>query len=339
MNHVKVISFTDAGKALADRIYRELSGIMVQRYARGVDPSLQHTQLRRLAQQSMFDCEGLIFIGAAGIAVRAVAPFLRGKADDPAVIVLDERGQFVIPLLSGHLGGANALAGRIATALDATAVITTATDVNEVFAVDSWARAHGFHVWETGCIRHISAALLRGDTVGLQSDFPLTGALPPGVSTEGAQESGIVLSVRTDLAPYAHTLHLIPRTVWVGIGCRRDTPLAALETLLCEILRREHIPLVALCGLATIDIKKEEPGLLALAQKYRLPLQCYSAAQLRQTAGQFTGSAFVQQTVGVDNVCERAAALASGGALLCGKTALDGVTIALAAEKREVHFS
>ncbi|MCB6367017.1 cobalt-precorrin 5A hydrolase [Intestinibacillus massiliensis] len=339
MTHLKIVSFTPGGDALSLRLRKTLPGMLLQRYARSTDPSLRHTELRRFTQQAMFDCDGLVFIGAAGIAVRSVAPFLRGKAEDPAVVVVDEQGKYVIPLLSGHLGGANALAVQIAAAMHATPVLTTATDVNGLFAVDTWAKAHGFEVCETDLIRYVSSALLRGETVGLRSDFPVCTPLPQGVALQAEGGAGIVLSVRNGDEPFTHTLHLVPRAVWAGIGCRKGVASGTLEQVLLEVLEREHVPLSALCGLATIDIKAEEPGLRALAAKYRLPIRVFSAGELQSAEGTFTPSAFVRQTVGVDNVCERAAVCASEGTLLCSKAAANGVTVALAAEKREVHFS
>ena len=171
----------------------------VQRYARTVDLSLSNTSLPRFAQQAMVDCDLIVFVGAAGIAVRAAAPYLAGKAYDPAVVVIDEQGRFVIPLLSGHLGGANELAGRLAEGLGATAVITTATDGRAVFAVDSWAKSHECVVFDPENIKYISGALLRGDTVGLRSAFPVDGLLPAHIDTKTAAESGFVIGFDTEV--------------------------------------------------------------------------------------------------------------------------------------------
>ena len=113
----------------------------------------------------------LIFVGACGIAVRAIAPHIHDKQTDPAVVSLDELGRFVIPLLSGHIGGANALAVRLAAALGATAVVTTATDVNGRFSVDTWAASQGLFIDDMRAAKAVSAAILEGP-VPLVSDFP-----------------------------------------------------------------------------------------------------------------------------------------------------------------------
>ena len=208
MKHAKFVSFTEIGAQTAAKAARRLPDFLCERYARTVDLSLSNTSLPRFAQQAMVDCDLIVFVGAAGIAVRAAAPYLAGKAYDPAVVVIDEQGRFVIPLLSGHLGGANELAGRLAEGLGATAVITTATDGRAVFAVDSWAKSHECVVFDPENIKYISGALLRGDTVGLRSAFPVDGLLPAHIDTKTAAESGFVIGFDTEVQPFPHTLHL-----------------------------------------------------------------------------------------------------------------------------------
>lgn len=338
MMHLKVVSFTQNGAALALRVRDALTEDLVETYARTVDDSLQETALTRFAQQAMVDCVGIVFIGATGIAVRSIAPYITGKAYDPAVLVLDEAGKFVIPLLSGHLGGANALALRLAQALGATPVLTTATDVNRIFAVDTWAKEQGLQIAHTEGIRFVSGALLRGDTVGLYTELPLVGQLPDGVSLTENVDTGVVISCRAQDERFAHTLHLIPRTIVAGIGCRRGKTFAELTRVLDAVLREQRIAPQALCAIATIDVKRDEAGLVALSRARQMPLRIFSAAELRGVSGDFTPSTFVSDTVGVDNVCERAAVRASGGTLLCRKIARDGVTVALAATPKEVRF-
>ena len=218
MKHAKFVSFTEIGAQTAAKAARLLPDFLCERYARTVDLSLSNTSLPRFAQQAMVDCDLIVFVGAAGIAVRAAAPYLAGKAYDPAVVVIDEQGRFVIPLLSGHLGGANELAERLAEGLGATAVITTATDGRAVFAVDSWAKSHECVVFDPENIKYISGALLRGDTVGLRSAFPVDGLLPAHINTKTAAESGFVIGFDTEVQPFPHTLHLVPRVLSLGIG-------------------------------------------------------------------------------------------------------------------------
>lgn len=337
MIRVKIISFTEQGAKTGERAANVLSGCSVECYARGVDASIRYTKLSRMVQQAMVDCDLIVFVGATGIAVRMCAPFLQGKQYDPAVVVIDEQARFVISLLSGHLGGANALAQRLAEGLHAQAVITTATDGRGAFAVDTWAKAHNCTVHEVDRIKYISGAILAGQSVGFQSDFPVSGVLPEGVVAQG--DSGMVLSVRTNQTPFGHTLHLIPRIVTLGIGCRRGTPQDAIEQAVSQVLEEEHMPWSAICAVASIDVKKDELGLCAFCQQHALPFLTYTAQELQGVPGQFAASAFVQHTVGVDNVCERAAIKASeNGHLLRGKTPCGGITVALAVHNWEVVF-
>ena len=331
MKHAKFVSFTEVGAQTAREAAALLPDFLTERYARTLDPSLSGTQLARFAQQAMVDCDLIVFVGAAGIAVRAVAPYLAGKAFDPAVVVIDEAGRFVIPILSGHLGGANALAQRLADGLGAQAIITTATDGRAAFAVDTWAAAHDCVVVDPQNIKYVSGALLRGEPIGLRSTFPVCGRLPAQVTLDGAQESGFCIGFDTKAAPFAHTLHLVPRVVFLGIGCRRGTDAQTIEQAVQAALDTAGVPWDAVRGIASIDIKQNEPGLLHFCENHSLTLTVFSAETLQSVPGNFTPSDFVAHTVGVDNVCERAAVCAAaGGALLCRKRAQNGVTVALA---------
>ncbi len=313
------------------------------------------------------DMDALIFIGAAGIAVRQIAPWVQHKTKDPAVLVIDDLGHYVIPILSGHLGGANHLAQALAPLLGAQAIITTATDLHQKFAVDSWAQSQGLVIADMGLAKDISAAILEGD-LPVYSDFPIAGLLPPGLypyespaslsssgsplvspsppssvsltlspSLSSSEPSfpppplGIAISVRTQ-APFARTLFLIPPILQVGMGCRKGTPASALAAALDQVLARFSLQAKALVSLASIDLKLHEPGLLSLAEDRQLPFHCYSSEKLLAVPGNFTASSFVQGVTGVDNVCERAA-MVGADRLLVPKQVFPGITIAIAAKK------
>ena len=339
MKHAKFVSFTETGAQTAVKAARLLPDFMCERYARTVDPSLENTSLSRFAQQAMVDCDLIVFVGATGIAVRAAAPYLAGKAYDPAVVVIDEQGRFVIPLLSGHLGGANELAERLAEGLGATAVITTATDGRAVFAVDNWAKSHGCVVFDPENIKYISGALLRGDTVGLRSAFPVDGLLPAHIDTKTAADCGFTVGFDTKAQPFSHTLHLVPRVISLGIGCRKGAAASAIKETVREVFDRAGVPLAAVKSVASIDIKKDEPGLVSFCAAHGLPFSVYTADELAAAPGEFTASAFVKSTVGVDSVCERAAVVNAGnGTIIARKYAKNGVTAALAAGGYRVCF-
>ena len=241
--------------------------------------------------------DALLFVGAAGIAVRAIAPHVASKANDPAVVVIDEAGRFAVPLLSGHLGGANELAQTVARAAGAIPVITTATDVRGVWAVDTWARCAGLPVSNPEAIKRVSARLLSGGRVALYSDMPISGQPPEGVDIASDRARADIV-----VSPFAGANE--------GASVRKA---------------------------ATIDVKAHEEGLLAFCRARNIPLATYSADELSQVEGSVSPSDFVRATVGVDNVCERAA-LADGGKLIFPKLAHGGVTVAFSKVTIELSF-
>lgn len=312
------VSFSHSGMALARKLQQALGGTCTDGQAAGFS-------LARWTETAFAQADALVFVGASGIAVRAIAPHVCSKTTDPAVVAVDEGGRFAVPLLSGHLGGANALAHRVAAVFGAVAVITTATDGHGVFAVDEWARNQGCAVQNPGAIKTVSAKRLAGETIRVQSRWPVTGEPPQGVllCQEGPWD------VRLSMEP-GPGLWLVPRCLVLGVGCRKGTEASALEGAFAALLERTGLPEAGVCAVATIDLKAAEPGLLAFCAAHGWPLESYSAQELAQAAGDFSASAFVQSITGVDNVCERSAVLASGGGLLERKQAGNGVTLAVA---------
>lgn len=279
--------------------------------------------------------DAMVFVGACGITVRAIAPHVRDKGTDPAVLAVDELGQFVIPLLSGHIGGANRLAARLAEAVGATAVVTTATDVNRRFSVDEWSARQGLYIDDMAAAKAVSAAILEGP-VPVWSDFPIAGDLPAGLEPGESGPLGICISWRRKF-PFDRTLLLVPPVLRLGIGCRRGTSSGAIAALVDQLLAEHNVHPAAVGAVATIDLKKDETGLLDFCRDRGWPLSCYSAEELAAVEGDFTPSDFVRSVTGVDNVCERAALLGAER-LLVKKTARGGVTAALALNAWEVRF-
>ncbi|MGI6075685.1 MAG: cobalt-precorrin 5A hydrolase [Pyramidobacter sp.] len=303
-----ILAFTADGVALAEKISAVLGGTLwaPAKYAGGAVLPLD-MPLSCWAEKHFDDSDAIIFISACGIAVRAVAPCLKDKAHDPAVICLDDHGRHVISLLSGHLGGANELAVKTAAITGGVPVITTATDVHGVTAVDVWAKAHDCAIENVEAIKHVSSAALEGRPIGVA----VTEQLQP--------------------APWPVTLWLRPKNLVLGAGCKKNTPLEALRDALRDFLRGAGVSALSLRKLASIDLKADEPALNALAAELKIPFETSSASQLSRLRGRFSASEKVLAVTGVDNVCERAAVLASGGGpLLRGKTVYPGITLALA---------
>lgn len=330
MKSIAILYFTDGGRTLAEQLARALD-CAAERPASG--------QLMPEVARLFRACDALVFIGACGIAVRAIAPLLEGKACDPAVVVLDERGNYVISLLSGHIGGANDLARRIAGLTGGEAVITTATDVKGLFSADAWAARSGCAIDSLEMAKRFSAEILKRN-LPLCTEFPISGALPAGLFVANEGNLGAAVTCRAAFSPFKATLRLIPRVLHLGVGCRRGTTAKAIEIAVQKALEVGGFSPRSVKDVATIDIKRNEEGLSAFANAWNLPLTFFSAQELQSAPGNFSSSAFVEQTVGVDNVCERAAVCAAGegAVLLVRKIAGNGVTIAIAQEKWRVCF-
>lgn len=312
-------------------------------------------------QQSVSECveewfdrvDVIVFFAATGIAVRSIAPCLKHKSTDPAVIVTDETGKFCISLLSGHIGGANALAERIADMLGAIPVITTATDREGKFSVDDYARRHDLVVTDWKLAKEISVAVLEGERIGLYVDdqcrnidiSSLPETIPEEVHfyqmqerVEVQEQKGICISYGQSVCPvFSVTLQLVPKLFVVGIGCRRHTAEEKLAQAVRQCLTEENIRTEAVYAVASIDLKKHEPGILQYCEKEKIPFLTYSSEELKSIKGVYSESPFVEQTTGVSNVCERSAVAAAQGELVCRKRVYDGVTVAIA--KRKFNWS
>ena len=316
---IEAIAFTDKGEALANKLMKEVGGLVTR--------SSRHNNVNHWTTEKFDSLEALVYVGAMGIAVRAIAPHIEHKDVDPAVIVIDESGKYVIPILSGHLGGANELAAVLAGVCGAQLVITTATDIRGVFAVDLWGKKQDCVMLETDRIKDVSGKLLAGKNITLRTSWPIKGTTPGGIIITKADDADVSLDIKAD---ESKALHVVPKICTLGVGCRRGTSAAALEHFLNRLLLDSGISEAAIKQVASIDIKAEEPGLKEFCKNHGWELVTYSAFELEQVKGKFSSSDFVKDTTGVDNVCERSAVLASGGELIEEKMAGDGITMAIA---------
>lgn len=339
---LSLISFTRQGGLLCQTLFygflregHDCEAFCMPKYAEECGLVPLEESLGEWCGSRFSQADALVFVGACGIAVRGIAPHVRDKTTDPAVVSVDELARFVIPLLSGHIGGANALALELAEKLGASAAVTTATDVNGKFSVDAWAAERGLFLSDMKAAKAVSAAILEGP-VSLKSDFPVRGTLPPGIVPGKSGPVGICISWRRQ-TPFKTTLLLVPPVIRLGIGCRRGTPAEAIGALVDETLAAHRVHPAAVKSVGSIDLKQDEAGLLAFCRERGWPVEFYTASQLEAAEGDFTPSDFVRRTVGVDNVCERAAVL-GGGRIVIQKTAGHGVTVAAAAERYEVRF-
>ena len=337
---VNVIAFSTSGCRTAHRVAEALKGEDVRLYAKTSSDTLDLEKVeipgREWTESSFRECDAIVFIGAIGIAVRYIAPFVERKDRDPAVVCLDEHGRFTVSLLSGHIGGGNRLAQRIADGIGSTPVITTATDINGKFSVDSFAVANGLRISSLAVAKEVSARVLDGRFVGFSSEIPVDGEVPDGITPADGGEFGVRISRNPEDRPFGTTLSLTPMDISVGVGCRRGTDPDRLRAFISEILAEERIAPERVCAVASIDIKSDEEAILSLARRLGVPAKFYSSGELMSLQGEFSSSKFVRQVTEVDCVCERSAVAAEGGRLIRRKTARDGMTVALC--EREIHL-
>ncbi len=320
ISEIAFVSFTKNGAGLAGKIRRKIGGsvFVFHRYASGDTKAFDDTGT--LIATLFDECRAIIFIGACGIAVRAVSPYVKSKKTDPAVIAVDEKGRYVIPLLSGHIGGANELAERIAEITGGEAVITTATDINGKFAVDVYAQKHCLAIGDFDAAKKISAALLNGEKVGFVSEIESFG-VPEGLCGDTECEYGICVS-EEEKKPFLHTLNLYPKNLVLGIGCRRGA--ASID----EAARGCAGDISRICAVVSIDLKRDEAAILNFCRANRIKFITCTAEELMNTEGDFSSSEFVKDVTGADNVCERSV-VCFGAELIKKKRVCGGVTAAL----------
>ena len=383
MRRIGMLCFTPAGLATARRLKKGFAGICPQTEVT-VSWKSAHMEgsidcsAAEWAGSRFSDSDAMIFVGACGIAVRSIAPFIVSKKTDPAVLVADECGRYVISLLSGHLGGANELTLAAAGILNAEPVITTATDLHGAFAVDVFAAKNGCRIRDLSAAKEVSAALLAGEPVGFFSDLPWEGQLPGGLTDCSGGLSGCSGGMTgcperpagrrkstggQKLPGDGKNAPDSDRRVRAGIcisireisdpfpvTCRLIPRIAVLgmgcrkNAAYRAVSRMAGLCLDGICPealekLASIDVKKNEPSLVRLAGELGIPFETWSAGELAALPGDFASSGFVKDTVNVDNVCERSAVASSGGgALFVRKKAENGVTGAVALRRIQLLF-
>lgn len=312
--------------------------------------------------------KALIFVTAVGIAVRSIAPYLRDKKKDPAVVAVDDTAFFVVSLLSGHSGGANDLAAEIAAYLGAIPVITTSTDRHNLLAFDLLARRRSWLLEHGEDLKKISAAQVKGKELLLYLEENIAASLPGNYAVarsagefyrllgfsgeETPPEAAASPRCRADLSPAGERwqgvvlmgsslslpavpeglpyIILRPRSITAGIGCRRGVKAEEILQALENAFSRCGRRPESLKSMATISAKEEEEGLLEAARALGVPLHFFAPEQIRRVEHLFGASAFVEKRVGVGSVAEPCAYLGSaGGKLILKKTVYPGITVAL----------
>jgi cobalt-precorrin 5A hydrolase len=349
-NNVAVWALTPNGLKLAGNIRRKLTGVDVYVSQNISETRFEHFTFQKLSEtlKNQFDrYSGHIFIMSTGIVVRLIAALIKHKTEDPAVVVVDDGGNHAISLLSGHLGGANELARQIAATIGARPVITTATDVNQVPAIDILAKENNLVIENPAAIKTVNMALLTGKKIRVYDPYHILKNTLPGSTNltfdklmkyfkNNGQPTDIenvayvfIDDIRVDL-PSA-VLILRPASLMAGIGCNRNTEAAEMLGHLADVLAENNLARSSLKGLASIDLKADENGLIMAAENLKLPLIFFNKQELNRVKNIKTPSKVVQKHVGVKSVCEAAAILATrNGTLIVPKQSTQNVTVAIA---------
>jgi cobalamin biosynthesis protein CbiG len=359
-DRISYFSLTEGGALLALRLRDRFGGTahLPRCQSLGCGHCSPFDSIAEALPQRFLAGDTIVCVMAAGIVIRLLAPHLKDKHTEPAVVVIDEEGRHAIPLLGGHAAGANNLATEIAAYLGGHAAVTTSSDAQGLVSVDEVARLVDARIEDAAAARSLTAALVNGASLCIESDadpgIPGYAWLRPG-GDPGAYEGRLRIDYhrQTEVSDHAvaskasscresawsargmtngqiSTLRLVPRVVCAGVGCRRgagaEQIISALQCA-CEAARVEP---GAVGTLASIDIKHDEAGLVAAAEGLGARLVFFGAGELE--ALQRSGSDFVRQAVGAGAVAEPAALLAAGpgAGLLLAKRAYGGVTVSLA---------
>ena len=335
---IAIISVSKKGQELAFDLKNKLDSDSTI-----IKCDLYHKNVKECFPILFYEYDAIIAVMASGILIRSVAPLTESKVTDPAVINIDDNGQFVISALSGHLGGANELAGKVAGLIDATPVITTSTDVNKKLGIDVLAKDLYLSIDNTKEILHFNKAILEGREISLTVnpdmnfdylfDYLNNVTLEINVSIEYSPK------VDTDEIHVSfdeHELTLKERKIVVGIGCRRGKECRFIYDGLKKSLNDLKISHSRVNLLASAEIKKDEKGILELSEKLNIPVEFVEIDKLKLfESSDVSKSEFVYSKFGIYGVCEPSALIMAGfdSELIYKKTSYDGVTIAVAISK------
>lgn len=348
-----VVALTPQGLKLAQKVAKHYVSQCQIYYAGKTEAKNVKTfnqPLKELVQNLFRDFDQWLFIMSLGIVVRVIAPHIKDKYSDPAVVVMDEQGKHVISVLSGHLGGANALTKEIASLTGAEPVITTASDLQNKIALDVLAREKGLVIEQKENLKFLNSALVRGHEVvvyydeALENPEKLTELVGNWATIEPLahlpQKRGKAVAFLTSKYlenPELPFIYLRPKHLILGLGCKAGTTKEEILQAIYGALNKAGRSVFSLKAVCSVDIKAQERGLLEAVKALGIPLKLFSRAQIRdkfKTEKGLSRSEFVQEKIGVEGVCEPTALLGGNSAhLILPKTLWPKVAVAIAEDK------
>ncbi|MCF6462896.1 cobalt-precorrin 5A hydrolase [Clostridium sp. Cult1] len=334
---IACISFTQQGKEIGEKLVK--ASFKNNKYTANhfINDEI-HGGIKSRMDFLVKEYDGLIFISATGIAVRLMNPYIINKTIDPAVVVVDDGGNFSISLLSGHIGGANRLAQWVGDIIGAIPVITTASDNRGVESIDLFAMKNNYNMEDMGAVKDITAMMVNKNKVGFYSElkevikYDNLKILDNYKDKDHSIQGVIIVSSqkRIDI-PYEKHCRLIPKNINIGIGCKRGMEGKRIIEAIENILTQLNLSSKGIKAIGTIEVKKGEIGIIEACNHFNCPLKIFTLEEIKKIEDNFPKSQFVKKTIGVYSVSEPSAYLL-GGKMLTGKIKIDGITISVAKE-------
>lgn len=287
-----------------------------------IDNSIQMENFTEELNEAFNKYDGHIFIMATGIVIRKISSLIKSKDVDPAVVVIDEGMNFVISLLSGHLGGANDLTQNLHEIFGLVPIITTSSDVTGKIAVDTLSQKLKCNLKSLEAAKKVTSLIVDGKNVEL--------SLPKNICNENP-EGVVVISNKENL----EVVHLYPENLVIGIGSRRGIEKEKVYEFLIETLEKHNLSLKSIKHFATVDLKADEKGIVETARELGKELKIVSREEILTVEDMFHGSEFVKKEIGVKAVSEPCAYLTSSkdGKFIEIKAKKDGMTISIYEER------
>lgn len=322
MGKICILAFSGNGVRLAEKL--NIGDIFIHYKYKNKNRHIVFKSIRDIVERCWKEYTAIVFISDCGTAIRSIAPYVKYKTKDPAVIVCDELGRFAVSLLVGANGSGNEIAEEIGNILEATSVITTTTDILSKFSPEMWAKDNGLVITDTEMTKKVTAAITKGYEIGYKGSLPK----PEGLIDSENAEYGIFVGY-TNEKPFKNTLTMAEKSLILGIGCKSKTPYEEIRDAIIELFKRENLNLSSVKMVASLSIMANEEGIIKAASDLGVNFATYSAHYLENLQGKFSYTEYVKRETGIDCICERAA-LAKGGKLIVKMHRLENLSLAVA---------
>ena len=320
MKNIAIFYITNNARNIAYKIYNN------------IDCDIYDKDALKDIHKYFYDYKTLVFIMATGIVVRKISSLIKSKETDPAVIVCDELGNFVISLLSGHIGGANEMTKIISNIVNGIPVITTSTDLNNKIAFDVFAKKNNILIKNIENMKYISSDIINNKNIGLFSEIDILGKIPNYILKNKYCDSNVFITSKKNIFNLnkRRDVILIPQQYIIGIGCKKNTSFENIKFAVYNFLDKRDIDILSIKLFVSIDLKKNEKGLIDFCNSINKNLITYSSEELKNIEGNFSDSEFVLNVTGVSNVCERSIICYNKNtSIIVNKTVYSGITLAL----------